>query len=122
MTTALTTARIGAFAFALGVGDSSPVTATAGWRRPHPTMQPSQTPTANHQVVVIGYETATDTVYIDDGGWPPDPEDAGRTEGGKNMPVKLETFLAAWKPDDYGLTIAVLGKSPPTRVSNIPRR
>ncbi|CAN5400414.1 hypothetical protein BH09ACT8_BH09ACT8_46290 [soil metagenome] len=84
--------------------------------------QPGQTPTANHQVVVIGYDTATDTVYIDDGGWPPDPQDAGRPEGGKNMPVKLESFLAAWKADDYELTVAVRGKSPTTRVSNIPMR
>jgi uncharacterized protein YvpB len=84
--------------------------------------QPGQTPTANHQVVVIGYDTATDTVYIDDGGWPPDPEDAGRPEGGKNMPVKLDTFLAAWKADDYELTVAVRGKAPTTRVSNVPTR
>jgi uncharacterized protein YvpB len=84
--------------------------------------QPGQTPTANHQVVVIGYDTATDTVYIDDGGWPPDPEDTGRPEGGKNMPVKLDTFLAAWKADEYELTVAVRGKSPTTRVSNVPTR
>lgn len=68
---------------------------------------------ANHAIVVIGVDTATNTVYVNDSSVSQINPATGRPWG-QNMAVPLNVFMAAWGTSDFLTVVGELTAEPAT--------
>jgi hypothetical protein len=100
----------------------SPTIYQALWGRGY--VPPGPEVRQNHAIVVLGVDTVTNTVYVNDSA--AIYHYLGKTvQDGQNMAVPLEVFMGAWGTGDY---MSVVGKltsdpvAPTTWLNNSPRR
>ncbi|MCV7230560.1 C39 family peptidase [Mycolicibacterium komossense] len=96
------------------------------WSRLDPRQRPTAdvANTTNHMVALVGVDTSTNTVYLNDSGWDTVNPATGRPWG-QNEAVPLDVFIKAWSAGDYRTIVATADGDPKPQtawVNIAPRR